>query len=57
MKYVDNFYIYLLKSYDKQTNKQKYIHEDSISKLSWKIDFFVPNDGHLNCSDKPVSTE
>ena len=40
-----------------QKNKQKYMHEDSVSKLIWKIEFFVINNGHLNCSYKPVSAE
>ena len=40
-----------------QKNKQKYIYEDSVSKLIWKIEFFVPNNGHLNWSYKPVYAE
>ena len=42
------------KQSNKQTNKQKYICSDWVSKLSWKIEFFVLYNGHQNRLDKSL---
>ena len=45
----------VIKQKQKQTNKQAiYIDEDWVSKLSYKIEFFVLYNGHQNCLHKSL---
>ena len=34
----------------------KYLYEHRVSKLNYKIEFFVPHIGHQNCLDKSLTT-
>ena len=44
----------VIKQKQKQTNKQKILSEDWVSKLNCKIECFVPNKGYQNCLNKSL---